>query len=390
LNTLKQIIAASPKYAKYLITESESDFKEQKTKVTTLFIRNPNDPHRPSRIIARGFSITQLWSWKNIFRIHVSDPSAAEVVDDAPVYAALESRLTNTNGRILYEGPPAGPFGKFYDYYEEFKDGHDPNFKVFTVTIYMARDNGLVTQEFIDTMRVKLGPLFPVTYEASFEAGVGDIFDPDKVEACIALADELELEGLGELEFSPYKLHLGGVDYGPSKVTPLYIAEVDEERGIVRLFYQEFIGLVEGEKEIKKSTPLEVATRMHDLHRDIPNLYWYADGGDAGFINTVKDLYGEDKDWEMFGTTEDDRVQPVNFRGNHERMLFHLFNMVSQRKLAIPRSFTRLKIALLTAKSTGRKKFDLNKQKTKNDDDLDDVRLLLEGETGLAGADMEA
>ena len=84
-----------------LLESKELFFKEEKTKIGTIFLKNPDDPYRPTRIIGVPFSVAGLWSWKNIYRIHISDPAAAPVVDDAPVYASAESRLANYTRRII-------------------------------------------------------------------------------------------------------------------------------------------------------------------------------------------------------------------------------------------------------------------------------------------------
>lgn len=67
LLTLKTDIINSAKYAKYLIRDpSEFLFREQKTKVREIQIKNPDNPLRPSRIIALGASEGAVWSWKNV------------------------------------------------------------------------------------------------------------------------------------------------------------------------------------------------------------------------------------------------------------------------------------------------------------------------------------
>lgn len=148
---------------------------------------------------------------EDVFRIHISDPAAAPIVDDAPVYAAAFSRLTNTDGRMMIEGPPVGPYGRFYELHDQFKDNKNPDFHVFHVTIYDASDNGLVTQQFINEKKIELGPLFATTYEGSFDAGVGNVFDPKSIENCISLGNQYSTS---KIPVSLYTLKSVGLDPG--------------------------------------------------------------------------------------------------------------------------------------------------------------------------------
>jgi hypothetical protein len=214
LYTLKRLIVESEKYRKYLITKSsELYFREEQTKVRTLFLKNPDNPYRSMRIIGLPFTVTGIWSWKNVFRIHMSDPAAAPVLDDASVYAAAFSRLTNTNGRMMIEGPPKGPYGRFYELYEQFKDNQNPDFQTFLVTVYDARDNGLVTSEFINEKKIELGPLFPQTYEGSFEKGAGNVFESRHINQVIENGNKYSTS---KIPVSQYTLKSIGLDTGYS------------------------------------------------------------------------------------------------------------------------------------------------------------------------------
>ena len=182
INTLKRLIASSPKYRKYLITRSkELFFKEEKTKMGTIYLKNPINAFRPSRIIGLPFSEGAIWSWKTVFKVHLSDPAAADVIDDSGIWAAAESRVANTNGPIVIEGPPRGPKGVFYEYYERYKDNHDPNFYVQIITAAQGVKAGLMTDAFLEDQRVKLGPLYYQYYGASFLANVGNVFTEEQL-----------------------------------------------------------------------------------------------------------------------------------------------------------------------------------------------------------------
>lgn len=181
--TTKRRLASSEKYRKYLITTSkELYFKEEKTKIGVVYIKNPLNPYRPSRIIGLPMTEGAIWSWKNVFRIHMSDPAAANVIDDSGIWAAAESRLANTRGQLAIEGPPRGPVKKFYEYYEVFSDNHDPNFSVRVIDIEEVIKAGLVTRQFLQDQKVKLGPLYAQYYGSSFLIGVGNIFNQSQLD----------------------------------------------------------------------------------------------------------------------------------------------------------------------------------------------------------------
>ena len=95
-----------------------------------------------------------------------------------------------------------------------------------------------------------------------------------------------------------------------------------------------------------------------------------------GFINELKLAFEESQRWEK---PEDvstlNRIIPVNFGSHgHERLLEHLHSLLSKRMIAIPADCTELITALKTAKA---KEWDLDKEETVFDDDLDSLRLLL-------------
>ena len=92
LRTLKNLVLNSEKYRQFLITNpSELLLREEKTKVGVAYIKNPDNPLQPTRIIALGSSESQIWSWKNIKHIHFSDITASKLVDDTSLFAAAPS-----------------------------------------------------------------------------------------------------------------------------------------------------------------------------------------------------------------------------------------------------------------------------------------------------------
>jgi hypothetical protein len=365
LYTLKRLIVESEKYRKYLITKSsELYFREEQTKVRTLFLKNPDNPYRPMRIIGLPFTLSSIWSWKNVFRIHVSDPAAAPIIDDAPVYAAAFSRLTNTDGRMMIEGPPAGPYGRFYELHEQFKDNKNPDFQVFHVDIYNARDNGLVTQEFIDEKKIELGPLFAQTYEGSFDVGVGNVFDPLDIDKSIALGNELE-----SIPMSQYTLKVCACDPGfGSSPFGLVVCELlkDKQKVVVRQT-----------ETFTKSDPNMIKDFIFDLYRKWWNLWIVVDGSNRAFVNLLKSSMNERLDWDAKKVSPNSmKVVPVSFNKDHEEMLQKLVIMMNKNYLAIPSKHSDLIRGLRTAQAIG---YKLQKDRMINSDLVDALRLSLKG-----------
>ena len=373
LYTLKRLIIESEKYRKYLITKSsELYFREEQTKVRTLYIKNPDNPYRPMRIIGLPFTVSSIWSWKNVFRIHISDPAAAPIVDDAPVYAAAFSRLTNTDGRTMIEGPPAGPYGRFYELHEQFKDNKNPDFQVFHVTIYDARDNGLVTQEFINEKKIELGPLFATTYEGSFDVGVGNVFDPQSIDKAIELGNEYSID---KIPVSLYTLKSVGLDpgFGSSSGTGIVVLE-----HIKPELMKDKIRVIES-YFIKKGDPNEIVNLCWDIWKrhNWMNTYYFVDGSNRAMVNLLKIKWQESLSWEdkqSFGPNT--RIRPVSFNSEHRNMLSNLHAIITKGYLAIDKKHDKLITSLRTAYA---KELSLDKEQTSYDDLLDSLRLSLKG-----------
>ena len=169
ISTLKRAIASSEKYRKYLITESkELFFKEEKTKMGVIYLKNPDNAFRPSRIIAVPFQESSFWSWKNTYRVHMSDPAATKTKNDSRIYAVGISRVANTNGYVIIESPPRGQHNGFFKQYELYKDGRSSLGSTYTVYIEDAIRYGVVTQQFIDEEKRVLGHLWFSIYGSSF------------------------------------------------------------------------------------------------------------------------------------------------------------------------------------------------------------------------------
>jgi len=106
--------------------------------------------------------------------------------DDAEVFGAAFSRLANTNGTMLIESPPRRPSGMIYKIYEMSKlkknidkDSALAQFKIHEIPASMAVQAGLITQEFLDAERERLGPLYPMYYECDFYNSSSTWYKPE-------------------------------------------------------------------------------------------------------------------------------------------------------------------------------------------------------------------
>lgn len=186
ISTLKRMIASSEKYRKYLITESkELFFREEKTKMGVIYIKNPDNSYRPSRIIGVPFQESSFWSWKNIYRVHMSDSAVTKIKKDERVYATGISRVANTNGYVLIESPPRGTQNGFYKLYEEYKDNTNPICRVYTVKVEDAIEHKVITQEFLDEEKRRLKHLYYSVYGSSFVEQSGNLFSQQSINKAI-------------------------------------------------------------------------------------------------------------------------------------------------------------------------------------------------------------
>ena len=368
LRTLKNLILNSEKYRQFLITnQSDLLLKEEKSKVSVAYIKNPDNTLKPSRIIALGASETSVWSWKNVGFIHMSDITASKLVDDSSLFAAAFSRLANTNGEIIVETPPRRPVGRVYEIYEKYYVNKEHS-DLFDITIVKAEEAvkaGLITADFLKAERERLGPLYSQFYEAEFLSVGGNLFPYEDIDFAIEQGEKYS-----KLPINPYCLHIGGVDFGfSSSVTALYVGEVDTENQIVRIVYG---------KEFDKLSPSVIADEMHSLHRQIPYLKWFIDSANRGAVNECKAKFGERTDWEKPEdiNIEDCHIIPVSFGKEHKSMLEHTYHLLTKHKLAIPKEYSKLISSLKTAWAIG---FDLQKDLTMYDDHCDSLRLMLKG-----------
>lgn len=184
--SLKRMIRQSKKYSQFLLVTPEG-FKEEKSKVSVIYVKNPYDGNKPSRIIALGKSEASVWSWKNVGKIHMSDVAKLDIKEQKNFFAAVYSRLANTEGIIKIETPPNGQQGEVYNIYNKSRAkiiedennvqdtfAEDPadnasKFRIFEYPAFEAVKAGIISREFLQQERTELGDLlFSQLYECNF------------------------------------------------------------------------------------------------------------------------------------------------------------------------------------------------------------------------------
>jgi hypothetical protein len=171
LYTLRKLIISSKKYSSFLINKpNELLFRDEVTKVTVLYIKNPDNPYKPTRIIALGPKEGSAWSWKEVKHIHMSDIAASNQIDDSGLFGAVFSRLANTDGTIHIETPPRGQRGKIWEIYSTSKlnDDDSQQFHVTEVPVSEAVKEGIITQEFLEGELKRQPLLYNQYYECEF------------------------------------------------------------------------------------------------------------------------------------------------------------------------------------------------------------------------------
>lgn len=273
LYTLRKMILESSKYRPWLITKSrDMVLKDEATKVTVLYIRNPENENRPSRIIGLGLNNAgSILSWKNVKHIHISDPTAAEG-DYTPAINAAMTRLANTGGSMVIETVPAGPQGRIYELYRQFKGapGGDA-FRVFEIPASEAVKAGVIAQEFLDAERLRLGGLYAQYYEARFVSAAGSIFLSSHVDGCVTwygLAREEDSRRVMAVDWG----------FGSSKTAVVGV----ERRADDRLYVIEC-------RQFERSAVSDVLDFVAMLYHRDGYSCCYADGSQPGIIRDLKE-----------------------------------------------------------------------------------------------------
>ena len=130
----------------------------------------------------------------------MSDITLADMIDERfdEAFGGAFSRLANTDGTMVIECPPRGPSGSVFNIVDEDdslkKDGVqielEEGKKILTPSGFLVRrytfqigiDCGMITPEFIEKERRRLGILFSMYYEADFYSTDQTFFNKNHIE----------------------------------------------------------------------------------------------------------------------------------------------------------------------------------------------------------------
>jgi len=202
IQDLKKMIGNSI-YADFLIDRAiteEDLLRDERSKIDTIYLRNPDNPSNPTKIIALGItSAGSLISFKKVCHIHMSDVTLADMTEERFVeaFGGAFSRLANTDGSLVIECPPRGPSGPVFNIVDEDdslkKDGIiielEEGKKILTPSGFMVRkytyqvgiDCEMITDSFIEKEKRRLGVLFGMYYMADFYSTDQTWFDKDSI-----------------------------------------------------------------------------------------------------------------------------------------------------------------------------------------------------------------
>src|SRR5215471_12555927 len=353
IRTLKYMVVNSEKYARYLITSigEFGQFKEEKSKVHVAYIVNDDAVNQPTRVIGLGAAEGGVWSWKNVAHIHISDIAAASIKDDSGLFAAAFSRLANTSGTMLIESPPRGPRGQLYDIYTKSKfssqageeEGGTPEgqFKVWEIPAREAVASGLISQQFLDAEKSRLGSLYRQYYEAAFISAIYAAFDVFALEQ--AEADGLKI---GVTPLNQYAPRSMGIDpgFGSSEFALTIIESVPHLGNKNRVLYAQ--SFERATYEQMKSAAYQLIKR-HDIDTV------YVDAANPEFIRSLKIMLEDEpttkyEDVVRAANSKGHRLEdimkvvPVNFRQEDKALLQHAKALIEAGEIAIHPDFNDL------------------------------------------------
>jgi hypothetical protein len=328
LYTLHKLILNSDKYRPYLISIGDKDvnlLREETSRVTEMFLRNPSNPHKPTRIIAIPLNAGSAVSWKEVKYIMASDITMTDH-DYDPVVKGLFTRLANTQGYFVIETIPRGPKGLVYDTWLRNRTQGSTDFKVREYPVAVAVEAGLITDEFLQGERQRHGVDFDRLYNCSFAATEGNIFDLTEVEFCVSSAD-YNIED-PEFMYNRNYPKAMGVDPG-YRTSKAGIVVAQMRNGVIEIILA---------KELQEAHSVLVNECFDTLHKySIENMY--VDAAAPAFITDVKNRMNEttyEVMKEMLHNPSNmERVVPVTFNPMNRAMLNHASQLVSDKFVKI-------------------------------------------------------
>jgi len=383
IDTLRQILGASETYSDYLITESIPGLNDDEvSKVEKLYVYNPYNHSHPTKIIGRGPKAKQLWSWKDVKHIHMSDIAIVDQLNDDTINSAL-ARLANSDGTVIIETPPNGPSGPIYEIWNRSmtrtdRENPEGQFEPLRVTWRDAVHAGVISKEKIEEYKQIYGSEFPRYFEAEFIAAGGNVFSPQEIDRAEMLGRTVDYE-----RFVPEADKSMGIDpgFGSSKFA---IVVTQLTNGRAEVIYA---------REFTNSTP----TLMLEEAAQMAQRYYvttvFIDGSNPGYIRDLKALLNDnpegwehqlrelrkykDDDFRAFlnrAARQNIRVLPISFGPQGKEMLTHAQAMLADGYVAIHPDFSSLLAQMRSATEVNR---DLNKSSKNPLDLIDALRLNL-------------
>lgn len=178
-------------YQMFLGAQDQVLAKENLKRLTTLFDDSPLlrplikrkmqtrlDLWNNTEYIVMPRSAQARRGWPRLKYAFLDEAAHYGLLDDEPFLAATTSRLANTNGYLRIVSTPQGQRGFFYRLADRKNDPQNP-FLVKEWDYHVGVEAGLITEEFIDKERQRLGNLFPQEYELKFLASQNAAIEED-------------------------------------------------------------------------------------------------------------------------------------------------------------------------------------------------------------------
>jgi hypothetical protein len=336
LYTLEKMVGNSEKYRDFMISIGDRDVnvgRGEQTRITEMFIRNPNNPRRPTRVISIPAVAGAAVSWKEVKYIMASDITMTER-DYDPVVKSAFTRLAQTRGYFIIESIPNGPQGIVYDIWLRNRTQQTNDFKVREYPVSLAVAEGLISEEFLEGEKRRHGIDFDRLYNCSFAIGAGNVFDLKEIDKCVDAAD-----------YDPFSSEfVHNMNYPKSMgIDPGYRTS---KAGIIILQMRNgFIEVLDA-TELEQTPNSMIVDYVYNqmLRFGIENVY--ADASAAPFISDLKNKINETAYIIMKSIDDNpqisERIIPVPFNPLNKPMLIHANNLVSDGYVKIHKGFQGL------------------------------------------------
>lgn len=336
LYTLHKDVLNSEKYADFIISIGDRDvnlLRGEKSRITELFLRNPFNPKKPTRIIALPTTLSKSVTWKEVKYIMVSDITVS-TKDYTPILKSLYTRLAMTRGYYVIETIPNGPRGEVYDIWLRNKAHGSKDFQVKEYPIGYAIEAGVVSKEFIEEERERQGLDFARLYECSFAATGGNVFNTYDVDRCTVKTEVYDPWDVDFIHNINYPKSMG-VDIG-HRVSQAGIVILQMRNGYIEVL---------DATQVKEPNAWVVNYAYDQMTRfNIENAF--VDSAASPFISDFKNKINETAYVMMTDIvnvpTTSERIVPVPFHPLNKPMLIHANNMVANGYLRIHESFKDL------------------------------------------------